>query len=72
MNREELIERVVGAWRDRDPHGAVRAAAEWHDLDAPARLRAFEETLIQRRIEAAADPAGLTGTARAVLARIRR
>lgn len=68
---KELIEQVVSAWRPRDLDGGVRAHPAWFDLDEEARQEAFEETVHQRAIEAALDPEGLSGTARAVLARIR-
>jgi hypothetical protein len=64
--RELLIAAVTSAHRDRGAHRA------WHDLDAAGRIEAFEETLRTRAIEGAASPNGLTSTARAVIARIRK
>lgn len=68
--QELLIEQVAGAYR---PHGGdeLRYHKAWHDLDAAARLRAFERARALRAAEAALDPEGLSTTARAVLARIR-
>ena len=70
--REELIEAVTTAFRPRDALTAVlRAHDAWHDLDAAGREQAYEETIVQREMEAALDPEGLSSTARAVLARLR-
>ncbi len=70
---ELLIEQVASAHRtppktfdDLIYHPA------WHDLGPAARERAFERALALRVAEAALDPAGLSTTAHAVLARIRR
>jgi hypothetical protein len=67
-----LIEQVASAHRlaprafdDLSYHPA------WHDLDAGARVRAFERARALRTAEAALDPDGLSTTARAVLARLR-
>jgi hypothetical protein len=69
--RVALIEAVTTARREVRSDGRVVAAAAWHDLDAAARDEAFEATVTERRMEAAVHPAGLSTTARAVLARIR-
>jgi hypothetical protein len=63
---QELVEEVAGAYRSL----ALRDHPAWHDLDAAARTRAYELARVNRRIEAALDPDGLSTTARAVLARI--
>jgi hypothetical protein len=68
---DTLIEQVVSGHRARDPDGVIQVAPAWHDLDAAGRRAAFAQTLLQRQLEAAADPEGLSSTARAVLARIR-
>lgn len=68
---EALIEAATTAWRERDETG-VRAHHAWHDLDDAGRVEAFARTARLRRLEAALDPEGLSTTARAVLARIRR
>ncbi len=70
-DREELIEQVAGAWRPRDPFGALRGHPAFHDLDEAGRAEAFEAARRLRAMEAALDPEGLSTTARAVLARIR-
>lgn len=67
----DLLEQAIGAWRPRDLDGAVRGHPAWHDLDAPARRRAFTETTRLRALEAALDPGGLSSTGHAVLGRIR-
>jgi hypothetical protein len=69
--RVALIETVTAAHRVVRSDGRVVAAAAWHDLDAAARVEAFEATVAQRRVEAAGHPSGLSTTARSVLGRIR-
>lgn len=74
MTSEEedlLIEQVAGAWRP-DTDDELRYHKAWHDLDATARQRAFARARALREVEAALDPEGLSTTARAVLARLRR
>ncbi|HJZ84679.1 MAG TPA: hypothetical protein VKN99_05880 [Polyangia bacterium] len=68
---EILVEEAAGAFRPRDPQGALRPHPAWCDLDAAGRLAAFEVARELRALEAALDPAGLSTTARAVLSRIR-
>ena len=70
-DREALIEALAGAYRARDPHGAVTSHPAFHDLDDAGRLEAFDTAQRLRLVEAALDPQGLSTTARAVLARIR-
>jgi len=70
-DRETMIEQATTAWRPRDPQDRLRFHPAWHDLDESGRRRLHEETLLQRTLEAALDPRGLSSTARAVLARIR-
>ncbi|HMV67028.1 MAG TPA: hypothetical protein PKA64_09270 [Myxococcota bacterium] len=72
MDREALVNAVTSPLRERGADGAVRAHPSWHDLDAAGRIEAFDATVLSRLLEAALDPDGLSGTARAVLARIRR
>jgi len=67
---ELLREQVISAWRPRGRDGGVRAHPAWHDLPEQERARAFDETAAARRMEAALDPAGLSSTGRAVLARL--
>jgi hypothetical protein len=74
MTTEEaalLIEQVASAYRPPSPDELTYHAA-WHDLDAAGRQRAFELARALRPLEAALDPEGLSTTARAVLARLRR
>jgi len=68
---DDLIEEVAGAYRPRSTD-ELRYHPAWHDLDAAGRTRAYERARAQRPLEAALDPDGLSTTARAVLARIRR
>jgi hypothetical protein len=71
MKDEERIEQAASAWRPRDPRdGRARPHPAWLDLDAAGRQAAFDAAAEARRLEAALDPAGLSTTARAVLARI--
>lgn len=71
-DREVLIERVVGAFRERGLRGRIASEPAHSDLDEAGRVEAFEATLRQRALERALDPEGLSTTARAVLARIVR
>jgi len=73
VDRESLIEQAASAFRGRDPRdGRAQAHPAWRDLDAAGRQAAFETAARMRAVEAALDPDGLSATARAVLARIRR
>ncbi len=65
--REALIEEVVSAFRERDPHGAFKASPAFYDLSEADRARAFDEAVVARAMESALDPRGLSSTARAVL-----
>ena len=69
--RELLIEQVAGAWR---PHAGdeVTYHKAWHDLDGEGRDIAFARGRALRTLEAALDADGLSTTARAVLAKIKR
>ncbi len=69
---ETLIEAVAGAFRHRDARGTITAHPAWHDLDAQGRDAAWAQAAKLRAMESALDPDGLSSTARAVLARIRR
>ncbi len=69
---ELLLEQVTSAHRERGFDGAVRGHPAWFDLDDAGRVEAYEATLTLRALEQAADPEGLSTTARAVLARLRR
>lgn len=71
--RAKLVEQAASAWRGRDPRdGRAMIHPAWLDLDADGRREAFAVAEEQRALEAALDPEGLSTTARAVLARIRR
>ena len=75
MTKEEeelLVEEVASAYRPPALGGELRYHPAWHDLDENARVRAFDVARNLRPLEAAIDPEGLSTTARAVLARIRR
>ncbi|MEZ4463090.1 MAG: hypothetical protein R3F60_06850 [bacterium] len=72
MERDGLMEQVISAFRARDVFGRVQASPAWHDLSEADRVAAAAEARRQRQLEAALDSAGLSSTARAVLARVRR
>ncbi|HEX7666771.1 MAG TPA: hypothetical protein VF407_19720, partial [Polyangiaceae bacterium] len=63
---------VSSAHREVAPDGEIRAHRAWHDLTADERVLAHDETDRLRALERATGMDGLTSTARAVLARIRR
>ena len=69
---EILVEEASGAWRPRGRSGEVLPSPAWSDLDTSGRLEVFDVTRQLRGMEAAADPDGLSSTARRVLARIQR
>jgi len=68
-DRDLLIEALSSAFRERDAFGRVLPAPEWYDLSPDDREAAFEAQLEARLLESAADAKGLSGTARAVMAR---
>lgn len=68
---ELLVEELTSAWRPRDPR-ELKFHPFWYDLDEDARIEAFDRTQMQRKLEAALDPEGLSSTAHAVLARLAR
>ena len=68
---EALIEAAASAWRARGRRGGVAFHPAWWDLDETGRRAAYEAARQSRTLEAALDPAGLSTTARAVLARLR-
>jgi hypothetical protein len=70
LDTQPLVEAVAGAWRPRDRSGAIRPHPSWCDLDDAGRREAFEVARESRLVEAALDPARLSTTAKAVLARI--
>ncbi|HEB52753.1 MAG TPA: hypothetical protein ENI87_05820 [bacterium] len=69
--RDPLIAQATSAWRPRDADGGARFHPAFCDLDGPGRRELHEQLIVQRRLEAALDPDGLTTTAHAVLHRIR-
>ena len=68
-DEETLIEEVAGAYRPRDPRQLAFLPA-WYDLSPAGREVAYARSVTQRRIEAALDPQGYSGTVRAVLGRL--
>ena len=72
MDEEPLIEQLTSAYRERGAHGEIRYSPAFHDLSADARQQAFDQTTLQRALEAALDAEGLSSTSRAVLARIQK
>lgn len=72
MTREEelLLEQVTSAYRERHVDGTIRSHHAWHDLDEAGRTKAFEVTLMLRKLEAALDPNGHSSTIRSLLSRI--
>jgi hypothetical protein len=72
MTRDEelLLEQVTSAHRERQVDGSVRSHPAWHDLDEAGRQEAFEATVELRKMEAALDGDGFSGTVRALLSRI--
>jgi len=70
-DHERLVEQATTAHRPLGPGGELRFHPAFHDLDDAGREELFVATQRQRTLERALDPAGLSTTARAVLARIR-
>ena len=71
-DEETRLEELTSAWRPRRLHGGAAAHPLWHDLDQEQRLEAHRRAELQRALEAALDPEGLSTTAHLVLERIRR
>jgi hypothetical protein len=69
--KEALVCELASAYRETRPRGETVWSPAFFDLDEEGRREAFEEALVHRRLEAALSPEGLSGTASAVLARIR-
>jgi hypothetical protein len=70
--REALIEAVAGAWRSHDAYGTIQSHSAWHDLDDAGRQEAYRAALVERTLESALDPRGLSATGRAILRYIAR
>lgn len=69
--REELMEAVVSAHRQRDAEGRPIPPPEWWDLPPEALDEAHQRQMESRRLERAADPQGRSSTVKAVLERTR-
>lgn len=67
-----LIERCVNAQRIVSPRGERLHKAEFYDLPEGARDEVFARTLVQRRLEAAANERGRSTTVLAVLRAIQK
>lgn len=74
MSNEDdlLVEAACSAWRPESTDGTLRFHPAWYDLDEEHREEVFERTRKLREMEAALDPKGLSTTARAVMAKIRK
>lgn len=69
---DTLIESAAEAFRERNAAGQVLPSAAWFDLSPEDRERLFEAQIAGRAMERTIDAEGLSGTARAVLTRLRR
>jgi hypothetical protein len=69
-DRELLVETAATAYRERDALGRILVSPAFLDLAPSDRETLFAQQLDSRIIERAVDPAGLSSTARAVLARL--
>jgi len=69
---ESSLEMAASPFRESDATGRVLPAAAWFDLSPGERERLFDLQAESRALERAIDPEGLSGTGRAVVARIRR
>lgn len=67
---DALIEACVSAHRTTDVAGRLVPPPEWHDLSPEHLDEVYARQRLQRGLERASSPDGLTATARAVLARI--
>ena len=65
-----LIEAAITPYRERDAEGRIVPPPAWWDLPPEALDELFVEQALAREIERAADPAGESGTVKAVLARV--
>lgn len=68
---ELLIELVASPWREIGLDGQVASAPAWHDLSDEERVVAYDRAVVDRAIEAALDPDGLSLSSRRVLALLR-
>jgi hypothetical protein len=65
-----LVESAANSWRERDASGRIVPPPAWWDLAPDERMRAFDAQVATRELERAVDPDELSGTVRAVLARL--
>lgn len=68
---EPLLEMAASPFRESDATGRALPAAAWFDLSPAERDWLFDLQAESRLLERAVDPAGLSGTGRAVVTRIR-
>jgi hypothetical protein len=68
--RDQLIEASVTAHRARDAAGRIVAPPEWWDLPPDALDELYRRQLLTRELERLIDEEGMSGTMRAVRARI--
>ena len=69
---QTLVEAAVTAYREHDAEGRVLPPPAWWDLPPEALDELFAEQALAREIERAIDPAGESGTVKAVMGRIER
>lgn len=67
---ETLFEAATSASREHDAEGRIVPSPHWADLSPTQREELFARVLESRKLEAAADPGGLSTTARTVVTRI--
>jgi DNA-directed RNA polymerase specialized sigma24 family protein len=67
---EIMIEQACSAFRDRDRWGRILPSPAFLDLAPEARAQLFQLQLETRELERALNPAGRSGTVRAVLQRM--
>jgi len=67
-----LLESALTAHRERDAEGRLVPPASWWDLAPEALDALYREQLLAREIERHVDPAGRSGTVRAVMSAIDR
>jgi hypothetical protein len=67
---EIVIEQACSAFRERDRWGRILPSPAFLDLEPKAREELFQLQLETRELERVLDPAGRSGTVRAVLRRI--
>lgn len=66
-----LVEAVLSPRRTMDREGRLQPPPAWWDLPAGTLDELHREAMAARRLEAALDPAGRSGTVKAVMERIR-